>query len=373
MINTMQVRISLLILLIGILLTPTLATAELSYVDPATGSKVLDEVVKRFYDQANSWRTVIQAAAERLFWVLVLISMVWTFGMMLLRKADIGEFFAEFTRFIIFTGLYFWFLTNAVTGQNIALSLITSMEALGKTASGSVGAQPSNIMDVGYQLMIRAVDAITMWQPIDSAILLLMTLIILIILTVIAVNMMLLLIASWILLYAGIFFLGFGGARWTSDIAIQYFKTVLAIGVQLLGMILIVAIGSDILTNSFQKMSSALIKYEELAVMTILAIAILMLSSKIPALLAGIITGGSAGMASSIGSSVGAMGSSMTAAGMAYAAAQYGFSHLKNNPMSNATIAEAMKASTMSENETVQFTANRNTSNDIPRPFKKLK
>jgi type IV secretion system protein TrbL len=50
--------------------------------------------------------------------------MVWTFGMMLLRKADIGDFFAEFTRFIIFTGFYFWLLTNAVSGHNIAGTII---------------------------------------------------------------------------------------------------------------------------------------------------------------------------------------------------------------------------------------------------------
>src|SRR5690554_3583622 len=44
--------------------------------------------------------------ASWLFWTLVVISMVWTFGMMALRKADIGEFFAEFTRFTITTGFF---------------------------------------------------------------------------------------------------------------------------------------------------------------------------------------------------------------------------------------------------------------------------
>ncbi|MGS0066676.1 type IV secretion system protein, partial [Escherichia coli] len=34
---------------------------------------------------------------------------------------------------------------------------------------------------------------------------------------------------AWILLYAGVFFLGFGGSRWTSDMAINYYKTVLGL------------------------------------------------------------------------------------------------------------------------------------------------
>jgi len=100
------------------------AYAELSYIDPATNQSVLDQVVQKFGNKVKSWQSIIQSAAERLFWTLVLISMVWTFGMMLLRKADIGDFFAEFTRFIIFTGFYFWLLTNAVSGHNIAGTII---------------------------------------------------------------------------------------------------------------------------------------------------------------------------------------------------------------------------------------------------------
>jgi type IV secretion system protein VirB6/type IV secretion system protein TrbL len=39
--------------------------------------------------------------------------------------------------------------------------------------------------------------------------------------------MLLLLASGWVLAYGGVFFLGFGGSRWTSDLAINYYKTVL--------------------------------------------------------------------------------------------------------------------------------------------------
>jgi len=84
--------------------------ADLAYIDPATNQSVLDQVVQKYQGKIKSWHQVIQGAAERLFWSLVLISMVWKFGMMLLSKADIGDFFAEFTRFIIFHYLYWLFL-----------------------------------------------------------------------------------------------------------------------------------------------------------------------------------------------------------------------------------------------------------------------
>ncbi len=299
------------------------AYAELSYIDPATNQSVLDQVIQKFGNKVKSWQSIIQGAAERLFWTLVLISMVWTFGMMLLRKADIGDFFAEFTRFIIFTGFYFWLLTNAVSGHNIAGTIILSLEELGRSAAGMPGgASHSSIMDTGVLIWNQATSSLTFMQPIDSLMGFVISLIILIILTVIAVNMLLLLISGWVLMYAGIFFLGFGGARWTSDIAINYFKTVLGVGIQLFVMLLIVGIGSDLLSSFYAKMGKNVLNYEELAVMLIFTIAFFVLISRLPLLLAGIITGSSIGSTVGIGS-YGA-GGFMAAAGTAAAVASYG-------------------------------------------------
>ncbi|SEQ07369.1 P-type conjugative transfer protein TrbL [Nitrosomonas ureae] len=299
------------------------AFAELAYIDPATNQSVLDQVVNKFQGKVKSWQNIIQGAAERLFWTLVLISMVWTFGMMLLRKADIGDFFAEFTRFIIFTGFYFWLLTNAVSGHNIAGTLIDSMQQLGGTAAGlPSGASHSSIMDIGVLIWNQATNSLTFMQPMDSLMGFVISLIILIILAVIAVNMLLLLISSWVLMYAGIFLLGFGGARWTSDIAINYFKTVLGIGIQLFVMLLIVGIGSDLLSNFYAKMGKNVMNYEELAVMLIFTISFFVLISRLPLLLAGIVTGSSIGSAAGIGSY--SAGNFMAAAGTAAAVASYG-------------------------------------------------
>jgi type IV secretion system protein TrbL len=299
------------------------ASAELAYIDPATNQSVLDQVASKFGNKVKSWQSIIQSAAERLFWTLVVISMVWTFGMMLLRKADIGDFFAEFTRFIIFTGFFFWLLTNAISGHNIAGTIVESMQQLGNSAAGLPGnTSHSSIMNTGVLIWNQATSNLTFMQPIDSLIAIIISLIILIIIAVIAVNMLLLLISSWVLMYAGIFFLGFGGARWTSDIAINYFKTVLGVGIQLFVMLLIVGIGSDLLTSLYTKMGKNVLNYEELAVMLIFTIAFFVLISRLPPLLAGIVTGSSIGSAAGIGSY--SAGGFMAAAGTAAVVASYG-------------------------------------------------
>ncbi|MCB1984040.1 MAG: P-type conjugative transfer protein TrbL [Burkholderiales bacterium] len=304
--------------------------AELSYIDPATNQSVLDQVVQKFHGKVKSWQNIIQGAAERLFWTLVLISMVWTFGMMLLRRADIGEFFAEFTRFIIFTGFFFWLLTNAVSGHNIAGTIISSMQQLGGTAAGlSNGANHSSIVDTGILIWHQAMNNMNILDPIDSLVGLVLSLGILIILAVIAVNMLLLLISSWVLLYAGIFLLGFGGARWTTDIAINYFKTVLGVGIQLFVMLLIIGIGSDLLTSFYFKMGKNVLNYEELAVMLVFTIALWVLISKLPPLISGIVTGSSIGSTAGIGSY--SAGGLVAAAGTSAAITAYGVSALRRN------------------------------------------
>src|SRR5574337_969486 len=91
---------------------------------------VLDSVLTRYQMAATDWAATITNSASWLFWLLVLISMVWTFGMMALRKADIGEFFAELVKFTMFTGFFWWLLTN---GPNFAKSIMDSLRQIAVT------------------------------------------------------------------------------------------------------------------------------------------------------------------------------------------------------------------------------------------------
>lgn len=95
---------------------------------------VLDNVLNRYSAAASGWAGFITARATWLFWTLAVISMVWTFGFMALRKADIGEFYAEFIRFTIFTGFFWWLLTN---GPNFATDIMSSLRTIAGSASGT--------------------------------------------------------------------------------------------------------------------------------------------------------------------------------------------------------------------------------------------
>lgn len=275
-------------------------------------SGIMNTVLDRFQSAASGWGAVMVQYASWLFWGMALLSMVWTFGMMALRKADIQEFFAEALRFLSATGFFFWILVNA---PSIAMSIIKSTQMIGAEAAG-LGSQlqPYAIVDMGFDILFRAFDQSTFWAPVDATCAILFSLATLLILTLIGVQMLLLLVTSWILAYAGIFLLGFGGSRWTSDIAINYYKTVVGVGIQLMMMILLVGIGKTFLDEYYVKLSDT-ISLKEMAVMLVVTVILYALINKIPTLLAGIVGSGS------IQSGIGTFGAVMGAASMAGTAA----------------------------------------------------
>ena len=284
--------------------------------------------MQEFVSRAAAWQGVIMAAATWLFWTLGTISFTWTMGMLALRKADIGDFFSEFIRFTLFFGFFYWLLQN---GPYFAETIISSLRQIGDNAAGTTGLSPSGVVDIGFMIWKQAVSNLSGWSPIDSFVGTVLSASIMLALAIIAVNMLLLLISGWILMYAGIFFLGFGGSKWTSDMAINYFKTVLGVAVQLLVMILLVGIGNDLLTSFYGKMSKATLNFEELGVMLVFCLALLILTNQVPKMVAGIVSGGGGGAGVSsfgagavAGAALGAVGTAAAAASMAGSAVMSG-------------------------------------------------
>lgn len=272
---------------------------------------ILTNVTEQFHSQAASWGTIILGYATWLFWTLGVISLVWTGGQLMMKRADIGEFFAEFIRFILFFGFFLWLLRNAA---DIGSALISSMMTIGANASHTAITDPSAVMDIGFQIFHKVMEQTSIWSPTDSLIGALLAGIILICIALIAANMTILLCSAWILLYAGIFFLGFGGSRWTSDIAIHYYKTILSIAVSLMVMILMIGIAQSIITTYYQQLGAG-IEVTGIATLMVVAIILLLLIHRVPGLITGVISGSSVGLGG-----IGSMGAG-TALGAASVAA----------------------------------------------------
>ena len=282
---------------------------------------ILDDVLNAYAGQAAGWANIILNSAQWIFWLLVTVSMVVTFGFLALKKADIAEFFAELIRFILFVGFFQWLLIN---GPQFATDIINSLRQIGSNASGLPNAlSPSGIVDIGFDIIARIFRVSTIWSPVDSTVGILLGVVIVVVLALIGINMLLLLISAWFLAFAGVFFLGFGGSKWTSDIAINYYKSVLGLAAEIMAMILLVGIGQNIITQYENNMSAG-IELIELVIILVVSLVLLLLTNKVPSLLSGIINGTSVGGNGvgnfGAGAAVGAMATMAAAAGAAASA-----------------------------------------------------
>ena len=281
---------------------------------PLDSGDLLNNILHKYADVASTWQNKMVSYANWLFWGLVLISMVWTFGLMALKNAGLTEALAELVRFFAVTGFFWWILSN---GPAMSMSIIDSMRMMASNASGVGNSlSPSGIVDIAFSILEKTRAAADFWSPVVSAIMLLTAVVVLVVMALIAVNMVLLLVAGWFLAYGGVFLLGFGGGRWTTDIAINYYKTVLGLGVQIFAMILLVGIGQSFVDQYYAAFQNGKPDLNSLCVLLVSAVVLLVLVTKIPPMLASVVGGGSsAGIGSfGAGAAVGAAGFAASAA-----------------------------------------------------------
>ncbi|WP_068805099.1 P-type conjugative transfer protein TrbL [Thauera phenolivorans] len=278
-------------------------------------SGVLDTVADRFLTESATWGATITGYASWLFWTLVLISMVWTFGMMALRKADIGEFFAELVRFTIFTGFFWWLLEN---GPHFAMDIINSLRDIGAAAGATRTLTPSAPIDIAFDIIGKAADNYSVLSPIDNLAIFFTTLAILACMGVVAANVLLALVTAWVMAYAGIFVLGFGGSRWTSDIAINYFRAVAGVALKLMTMTLLIGVAVSVMDGFYAGLQQGT-PMRELLVIFVVSLVLVVLIHSIPNVIARLIPGGGHAASSGSSFSAGAIAGAAVGAGAAIA------------------------------------------------------
>lgn len=324
--------------------------------DPSLGyaAGVMDNVTQRFHSASSGWSSAFLSAGERLFWILVPIGMVWRFGLQAVRGGGATEILAEFVRFTVFIGFYFWLCLH---GVSMGESIITSMKQLAGQASGQSGLNPSDIMDVGFStlsVVTTAFQSLSWKQVPEGIVMLLSGLVFVLICALVAVNMLLALVSAWILMYAGVFILGFGGAAWTSEMAIGYFRSVFSAGLRIAGMILVVGVSSSVLHSYASNVKLASIG--DCAVLLVVALVMYMLSEKIPDQLAALPSGSTGSNAAVSGA--GAMGASMAAGAMLAQGMKLAASTMTGGAAGIAGAASAVKAAiSEAQNDLAQGTA----------------
>jgi type IV secretion system protein VirB6/type IV secretion system protein TrbL len=284
---------------------PTLTPAA----EGGGGEKIIDQTLELYRQAASAWEPRLKQTARHIFWILATISLVFTFGYMAVRgNAGVGDFFGEFLHFGVTTGFFYWLLDN---GSSIAKAILASFMRLGQEAAPGFHSEltPSSLLSLALDLVGRSTAAFGEQDAATSVMLLLLSLAIAVLFALIASLMVLLLCSAWLLVYAGVIYLGFGGGRWTSDLAVNYFRSVLGLGVQTLVFCLLAGIGQSQLEKLLQEgtrlkdvtlrgyvydstVQTTALTLTDAAVILVFSVVLFMLVNHVPGMVASLATGG---------------------------------------------------------------------------------
>jgi P-type conjugative transfer protein TrbL len=277
---------------------------------------MLNDISDEFRKTAAEWAKALLDPAERLFWVLTWISLVYTTGMFLYKGSSFADFYGHFLRFLIVTGFFFWVLTKST---ELFPAIINSGLKLATDATGTGLGDPSSVMDLAFETADGIFKAASNLKGIDnvpnSLLLYIIGFVILIILALVAANLTIELCAAWIVLYGGLFALGFAGSDWTRETALGYYKAVLGSALRLMAMYLLIGLGASIMTKAKGRITSAS-EIQQVAELLIYALILLAVMNKIPNLISGMVGVGAGHSAGGLG-----LGAAMGAGALAYGAA----------------------------------------------------
>ncbi|MDG2996830.1 P-type conjugative transfer protein TrbL [Vibrio parahaemolyticus] len=202
----------------------------------------LDTIIAAFKAQTITWEPIIYDLTLSLFWGLVVISFTWTFIQMVIKDGvGLVDVIAELTRRVLLIGFSIWMMQNA---PDLARTLIKSFTEIGSRISGgAVNFSPSNVFELGLNIISIAWDSTSFFSPVQNASFIICALIILVCFSIMAMDMTIVIVSGFIMVSGGIVAMGFLGSDWTRDNAINYFTAVLGVAFKMFVMQLVFITG----------------------------------------------------------------------------------------------------------------------------------
>lgn len=306
---------------ITVLLTnfPMLANAD---------SNIINTITDQYANNMQSWHGPLMGYAQRIFWFLALIDIVLSVGKLIFKKADFSDWAEEIMKQFLIIGAFYAFLIHSA---DWASAVIQSFRIAGNAASSSAGGvqglQPSDLFKDGVNIFTTLLKSFTLTFDInrwvEALTLVFGGFVVLLSLCLIAALEIVALLESYIFMYAGVIFLGFGGSQITSDIAKRYFMGILSVGAKLFTIQLIIGLGLQTLHQWADMVvaSNGVLDMQIIAQIVGGSVIMLCLAKMVPEFAQGMVSGSSLSSIHSVVSSAAAVGSISSAMAFGGAAA----------------------------------------------------
>lgn len=236
-----------MIAVIAILATATLAVGQAPSTSPQE-APVLDGIRQTYQAAARGWLPRLVPVAQRLFVLLAGIEFTLSGAVWALRRESLDEVAGKFL--LKFTLIAF--LLALITSFQYWISpLVNGFAAAGERAIGqSTTVNPSDVIDIGREnamlIMSSLHVSVILQDPAMAIYGALSAFLLALAFMAVAAQLTLVIIESYIVLGAGVLFLGFAAFRGTASFAENLIAYALHVGVKIFFLYLIVGIGTDL-------------------------------------------------------------------------------------------------------------------------------
>jgi len=206
-----------------------------------------DQIVNQFNNAVAAWQVPSLLLASRLFVILAGIQIIWAGIIWMLNRDDPTNLMINFVKKLM--GIFF-FWAILINYDAWFPTIINSFRSVGQQLSGTLVITPTTIAKRGVELSTLVLSSARndgWFTNIGSSLLSSFVAAILFYIFIrIAIEMVLILIGGRIILMGGIIMLGFAGSKWTMQFAEKYFTTAINLGIKLLFIMLVIAVGETL-------------------------------------------------------------------------------------------------------------------------------
>jgi type IV secretion system protein TrbL len=268
-------------------------------------NNAIERIINLYRDNVQAWQTSLTSYAVSLFWILAGIEFVWTAIRLTLKGAEMNDFLAELVNRILFIGFFYTLLLHSAewTGA-IVQSFRDAANSASNAAGGSSGISPANIIDNAIIIVSKLLQSTTILNPADALVSGISAIVILGCFALMAASLIEALIESYIVLSAGVIFMGFGGSSWTSDYAKKILIYAVSVGAKLFVLQLIMGLGETLIEQLATEFDGS--RIEDVLVMVGVSVVMFVICRNIPQIVQGLVNGTSFGSGNTLSAAVSA-------------------------------------------------------------------
>ncbi len=208
---------------------------------------ILNDITTQYAAATTGWYQYLFPIANHLFATLAVIEIAWSGLSFALEKQDMGSLWVEFLKRIVFIGFFYAVLLH---GHVWIPAIIKSFMLIGSGAAHIDKLDPSSLFSQGISI------ANSMLVPLEDKNLFthflgffvgaLAALITVLSFAIIAGELVVTLVESYLVVGAGVLFLGLGSSRWTNGFTVKFLNYAISVGCKLFFLYLIVGVGANL-------------------------------------------------------------------------------------------------------------------------------